>query len=79
MILAPQHRGDLTNEQWQALKSLLPVQKSAVDRHSNNHCTTINGMLWILRSGVTWGDLPERYGAWETVAGRFYRWRKNGG
>ena len=39
---------------------------------------TINGMLWILRTGAPWRDLPGRYGAWETVAGRFYRWCKNG-
>jgi len=25
-----------------------------------------------------WRDLPERYGAWQTVAGRFYRWRQTG-
>ena len=35
-------------------------------------------MLWILRTGAPWRDLPERYGAWETVSGRFYRWRRNG-
>ncbi len=35
-------------------------------------------MLWILRTGAPWRDLPSRYGAWETVAGRFYRWSKSG-
>ena len=35
-------------------------------------------MLWILRTGAPWRDLPERYGAWETVSGRFYRWRRSG-
>lgn len=35
-------------------------------------------MLWILRTSAPWRDLPERYGAWQTVAGRFYRWRKAG-
>lgn len=35
-------------------------------------------MLWILRTGAPWRDLPSRYGAWETVAGRFYRWSKIG-
>jgi transposase len=35
-------------------------------------------MLWILRTGTPWRDLPERYGAWETVSGRFYYWRKTG-
>jgi transposase len=35
-------------------------------------------MLWILRTGAPWRDLPERYGPWRTVASRFYRWRKAG-
>jgi transposase len=38
----------------------------------------INGILWILRTGAPWRDLPERYGPWATVASRFYSWRKSG-
>ena len=78
MILPPQRRGDLTERQWKRLKSLLPAQKPETGRPSKNHRTIINGMLWILRTGAPWRDLPEHYGAWETVAGRFYRWRKSG-
>ena len=78
MILPPHRRGDLTKEQWQRLKPLLPDQKPKVGRPSNDHCTTINGMLWILRTGAPWRDLPSCYGAWETVAGRFYHWSKSG-
>ncbi len=32
----------------------------------------------LARTGAPWRDLPERYGAWETVSGRFYRWRRSG-
>ncbi len=78
MILPPHRRGDLTHKQWQRLKPLLPAQKQTVGRPSNEHRTTINGMLWILRTGAPWRDLPERYGAWETGAGRFYRWQRSG-
>jgi transposase len=38
----------------------------------------INGIRWILRTGAPWRDLPERYGPWQTVASRFYRWRQAG-
>jgi transposase len=38
----------------------------------------VNGILWILRTGAPWRDLPERYGPWTTVSNRFYRWRKQG-
>ena len=35
-------------------------------------------ILWILRTGALWRELPERYGLWRTVASRFYRWQKAG-
>ena len=38
----------------------------------------VNGVLWVLRTGAPWRDLPERYGPWQTVATRFYRWRRTG-
>jgi len=78
MILPPQRRGDLSQAQWQKLQPLLPLQKPAVGRPSNDHRTTIDGILWILRTGAPWRDLSEHYGAWETVSGRFYGWRKRG-
>ena len=39
---------------------------------------SLNGILWILRTGAPWQDLPERYGAYQTVHRRFQRWRKQG-
>lgn len=38
----------------------------------------INGILWKLRTGAPWRDLPERYGPWQTCADRLYRWRGDG-
>ena len=43
-----------------------------------DHRTVINGILWVLRTGAPWRDLPERYGPWRTAATRFYRWRQLG-
>lgn len=71
-------RGELTDEQWERLKPLLPPQKPTRGRPSQDHRRIINGMLWIDRTGAPWRDLPERYGPWQTVASRFYRWQKTG-
>ena len=71
-------RGDLTDQQWQRLESLLPAQKPWTGRPGKDHRTIINGILWMLRAGAPWRDMPERYGPWPTVATRFYRWRKRG-
>ena len=38
----------------------------------------INGILWKVRTGAPWRDLPERYGPWQTCADRLYRWRREG-
>ena len=35
-------------------------------------------MLWVMRTGAAWRDLPARFGPWETVHGRYQRWRKAG-
>jgi transposase len=72
------NRGDLTNEQWERLQPLLPPQKPSIGRPAHDHRTILNGILWILRTGAPWRDLPERYGPWRTVASRFYRWQRAG-
>lgn len=38
----------------------------------------IDGMLWIAATGAPWRDLPERFGPWESVYGRFREWSRNG-
>lgn len=72
------NRGDLSDEQWEGLSPLLPPQKAKTGRPGRDHRQVLNGMLWILRTGAPWRDLPERYGPWRTVATRFYRWRRAG-
>jgi transposase len=71
-------RHELTDEQWERLNPLLPPQKPRTGRPATDHRQIINGILWILRTGAPWRDLPERYGPWQTVYGRFNRWREKG-
>jgi transposase len=72
------NRGDLTNDQWARLQPLLPPEKPQTGRPNLDHRQIINGILWILRTGAPWEDLPARYGTRGTVSSRFYRWRKAG-
>ena len=71
-------RGDLTDKQWQKLQPLLPAQKPQTGRPNISHRKVINGILWVLRTGAPWRDMPTRYGKWQTVSSRFYRWRQAG-
>lgn len=44
----------------------------------HDHRRIINGVLWRLRTGAPWRDLPARYGRWQTCYDRFVRWRRDG-
>lgn len=72
-------RGELTNEQWNRLKDLLPPQRPGPQggRPPNSHRQVLNGILWRLRTGAPWEDLPARYGSWKTVYNRFNKWSKD--
>ncbi len=71
-------RNILTDKQWERLHPLLPPQKPPTGRPSKDHRTVLSAILWILRTGAPWRDLPRGYGSWQTIASRFYRWVKAG-
>src|SRR5919202_2277186 len=71
-------RFDLTDRQWERLEPLLPPRKPGTGRPNEDHRRIVNGVVWVLRTGAPWRDLPERYGPVGTVSSRFYRWRAAG-
>lgn len=70
-------RGELTDQAWERIKPLLPTNDRR-GRPWKDHRRVINGILWKLRTGAPWRDLPERYGPWQTCYDRFTRWRRDG-
>ncbi|WP_442813760.1 IS5 family transposase [Streptomyces sp. NBC_01558] len=70
-------RGDLTNAEWDRLESFLPRGGTRGGRWSD-HRRVINGVLYRVRTGVQWRDLPERFGPWETAYKRHRRWSADG-
>lgn len=71
-------RHELTDDQWAALEPLLPPQRAATGRPAKDHRTVLNAILWRLKTGAPWRDLPERYGPWQSVYTRFRRWQRAG-
>lgn len=72
---------DLTDAQWQAIKQFIPddpVREDGRGRRWGEQRRAMDGILWILRTGAPWQDLPVRYGASSTVHRRFQNWRKAG-
>lgn len=71
-------RHELTDEQWSRIQPLLPPERGRGCRPSKPHRRILNGIIWILKTGAPWRDLPRRYGPWKTVHTRFLRWSKQG-
>lgn len=71
-------RHELTDAQWAVLEPLLPPQRAATGRPAKDHRTILNAILWRVRTGAPWRDLPERYGPWQSVYTRFRRWQQAG-
>jgi transposase len=71
-------RYELTPAQWKRIGSLLPGKEGDPGRSGTDNLRFVNGVLWVLRSGAHWHDLPERYGKWKTAHKRFTRWAKAG-
>ena len=63
----------ITDSQWNQIKFLFEEPKK-VGRPSLNPRTVLNGILWILKSGARWRNLPERYGKWNSVYHKFRQW-----
>jgi len=70
-------RGELTDQAWAVIEPLLPANRRSGGQWAD-HRRTINGILWRLRTGAPWRDLPERYGPWQTCYERFRRWQQDG-
>ena len=71
---------DLTEAQWQKLKPLL-VPKRRPDgrgRPWRDARAVLNGVLWVLRTGAPWHDLPDRYPPYQTCHRRFQQWQRDG-
>ena len=70
-------RHELIDQEWAVLEPLLP-KRSHTGRPPKDYRTFLNALLWLARTGAPWRDLPERFGPWQTVATRFYRWTGSG-
>jgi transposase len=70
--------GDLSEVEWRILKMSLPVErepsKRGQGRPPEDNRNVINGILWRLRTGAPWRDVPEKYGNWNSIYRRFRRW-----
>jgi transposase len=71
---------DLTAAQWEKLKPLLAPKRRSDGRGRPWRDTqaVLNGVLWVLRTGAPWHDLPDRYPPYQTCHRRFQQWQRDG-
>ena len=69
---------ELSASQWQRIEGFLPGRPGHVGVTARDNRSFVNGVLWVLRSGAHWKDLPAVYGKWKSVHKRFTRWTKSG-
>lgn len=72
---------DLTHAQWAFIEPLLPALPKRADgrgRPWRDSREVLNGILWILRTGAQWSELPKRYPPYQTCHRRFQQWRADG-
>jgi transposase len=70
-------RHELSDQQWELIAPYFPANGRRGGQWKD-HRTVVNGILWRLRTGAPWRDLPAGYGRWKTVHDRFTKMRQTG-
>ena len=68
----------LSDAQWERIAPLLPGKDGDPGRSGRDNRLFVEAVLWLVRAGAPWRDLPPRFGKWETVWKRFRRWAEKG-
>jgi transposase len=71
-----QRRHEIKDQDWERIKDILPPENTGEGRPSKPNRILLNGMLWKVKTGAPWRDLPSRFGPWQTVYSRFRLWSK---
>jgi transposase len=69
---------EVTDAQWARIEPFVPGGRAGRRGPRSDNRSFVNALIWMARSGGRWRDLPERYGNYQTVKRRYYRWVENG-
>jgi transposase len=72
---------ELTDKQWAIVEPLLPKPIKRADgkgRPRVDSRAILNGILWVMRTGAPWHDMPDRYPPYQTCHRRFQEWVHSG-
>ena len=69
---------DLTDVQWERLAPIFEKPYAGTGRPRQDARTVLNGVLWVLRTGAPWKDMPRRYPPYQTCHRHFQEWTDEG-
>jgi transposase len=67
---------DLTDEQWEIVEPMLPLIKSPGRIPKHPRRAMVDAILYVVRSGCSWRQLPVDFPPWQTVYWQFQQWEK---
>jgi len=68
----------ISDELWAVIAPVLPDGSGRRGRPWNDHRLTLEGIAWRFRTGSPWRDLPDHFGAWQSIWERHRRWSTDG-
>lgn len=72
------YQTDLTDEQWALIRPMLPLAKSGGRPRTTDMRRVVDAVLYVVKTGCQWRNLPKDFPAWETVYWYFRKWRREG-
>ena len=70
-------RHRLADQEWELIEDVFP-KPAATGRPPVNPRDMIDGILWRMRTGSPWRDVPQEFGPWKTVYNHFDKWNSDG-
>jgi putative transposase len=70
----PAYDTDLSDEQWLLIAPLIPRPKGGGRRRTTSERRVVDGILYLLKTGCQWRQLPNEFPPWRTVYGYFADW-----
>ena len=68
----------LNDAQWARISGLILGRPEAPGSTGRDNRMFVEGVMWIVRTGAPWRDLPEVFGRWNSAFRRFSRWATKG-
>ncbi len=72
------NRKVLSDAQWKRIAPELPGKTGDPGRSGMDNRLFVEAVLWLVRTGAPWRDMPDEFGKWKTVYTRFWRWAQKG-